>query len=71
MCLLHYNKKEKKYKHLTYAERTISNEKVNSTLKWNLTIQTLIVEFNCSHDYNIPQMVLILKGVRYVVVFKG
>lgn len=23
MCLLHYNKKEKKYKHLTYAERTM------------------------------------------------
>ena len=23
MCLLNYNRKEKKYKHLTYAERTI------------------------------------------------
>ena len=48
-------------KRMKYA--IISNEKVSSTLKWNLTIQTLIVEFNCSHDYNIPQMVLILKGV--------
>ena len=25
MCLLNYNRKEKKYKHLTYAERTIIN----------------------------------------------
>ena len=23
MCLLNYNRKEKKYKHLTYAERTM------------------------------------------------
>ena len=23
MCLLNYNKKEKKYKHLTFAERTM------------------------------------------------
>ena len=26
MCLLNYNKKEEKYKHLTYAERTIRRE---------------------------------------------
>ena len=26
----------------------ISNEKVSSTLKWNLVVQILTVEFNCS-----------------------
>ena len=40
-----------------------SNEKVSSTLKWNLVVQILTVEFNCSNNYNIPQMVLISKGV--------
>ena len=28
MCLLHYNKKEKKYKHLTYAERTMIERRI-------------------------------------------
>ena len=33
MCLLNYNKKEEKYKHLTYAERTMIETWYNSDKK--------------------------------------
>lgn len=42
-----------------------SNEKVSSTLKWNLGAQTLIVEFKYSKNYNIPQIVLTLERVFF------
>ena len=42
MCLLNYNRKEKKYKHLTYAERTIFLQ-----YKFSLTIEYI---FNYNID---------------------
>ena len=42
MCLLNYNKKEGKYKHLTYAERTMIETWYNSDLKSKKEIAELL-----------------------------
>ena len=42
MCLLNYNKKNKKYKHLTYAERTMIETWYNSDHKGKKEIAQLL-----------------------------
>ena len=42
MCLLNYNKKNKKYKHLTYAERTMIETWYNSDHKGKKEISKIL-----------------------------
>lgn len=42
MCLLNYNKKNEKYKHLTYAERTMIETWYNSDKKSKKEIAALL-----------------------------
>ena len=52
MCLLNYNKEKKKYKHLTYTERTIRREiKRGLTINLNTYLEEIeVYSADIAHD---------------------
>ena len=51
MCLYNYNKEKKKYKHLTYAERTIRRE----ISRWLVTVKGYLWEDKVEYSARIVQ----------------
>lgn len=65
MCLLHYNKKEKKYKHLTYAERTMIERWYNKDHRTSKEIAELLHKSERTIRRKIKRGKVIVRGYEW------
>ena len=65
MCLLNYNRKEKKYKHLTYAERTMIETWYNKDHKTKKEIAELLHKSERTIRREIKRGIVILRGYEW------
>ena len=65
MCLLNYNRKEKKYKHLTYAERTMIETWYNKDHKTKKEIAELLHKSERTIRREIKRGIVIIRGYEW------